>query len=78
MPEIEYRSGDEIPDDLSGFVFRDLRERRWRVAALVIHRNRTTGKETERVAYLRRADPGSGTEWEIPVAGLDQAVEVEQ
>ncbi|ORT53484.1 hypothetical protein [Streptomyces sp. CB03238] len=76
MAELEYRDTNELPAHLRA-VFLDPNAQRWRVAALVIHRDRDTGRETGRVAFLRRADPGGGTEWEISVDELYETAEVE-
>ncbi|MFZ3476050.1 hypothetical protein ACODT4_44475 [Streptomyces sp. 2.9] len=78
MAQLEYRDADELLAALRAKVFIDLAQERWRVTALVIHRHRVSGKELQRVAYLRRVDASGGREWEIPLATLYETAEVER
>lgn len=78
MAQLEYHDADELPADLQEKVFLDRNERRWRVMALVIHRDRESGNETKQVAFLRRADSRGGKEWEIPLTRLYEMAEVER
>lgn len=78
MAQLEYRDADELPAALRSKVFTDLDQQRWRVTALAIHRHPVSGKELQRVAYLRRVDASGGREWEIPLVTLYETAEVDR
>ncbi|MEU6946576.1 hypothetical protein ABZ957_15310 [Streptomyces sp. NPDC046316] len=78
MAQLEYREADELPATLRKKVFRDRDERRWRVTALVIHRDPESNKELNRVAFLRRVDSSGGREWEIALDTLYETAEVDR
>lgn len=77
MPQLEYLDTDALPAELAGKVFRDLRERRWTVAALVIRYDRQSGRETEQIAFLRRFEGHRGVEWETSLARLYETTVVD-
>ncbi|MFF2572667.1 hypothetical protein [Streptomyces sp. NPDC058084] len=69
---------DELPAALRKTVFRDREEQRWRVMALVIHRDPESRRETGRTAFLRREDSSGGREWEIDLDALYETSEVDR